>query len=156
MNISDLLIPERIMCCPQIGSKKRLLESISELLARKVPQLSRIEIFDSLVSREKLGSTGLGKGVAIPHGRLNALQRPVCAFIRLEEPVEFDALDGQPVDLVFALIVPESSTDEHLQILSSIAALFSNPAFCSRLRECSDDTCLFQLLTQQETQQKTA
>jgi PTS system nitrogen regulatory IIA component len=156
MNISDLLIPERIMCCPQIGSKKRLLESVSELLARKVPQLSRIEIFDSLISREKLGSTGLGKGVAIPHGRLSALQRPVCAFIRLEQPVEFDALDGQPVDLVFALIVPENSTDEHLQILSAIAAVFGNAAFCSRLRECGDDTCLYQLLTQRETQQKTA
>jgi PTS system nitrogen regulatory IIA component len=146
MNISELLIPERIACCPQIGSKKRLLETISELLARKVPQLGKNEIFNSLISR----------GVAIPHGRLGGLQRPVCAFIKLEQPIEFDALDGQPVDLVFALIVPEDSSDDHLQILSAIAALFSSPAFCSRLRECGDDACLFQLLTQRDAQQKTA
>jgi PTS system nitrogen regulatory IIA component len=156
MNISQLLIEERVACCPQIGSKKRLLENLSELLARKLPQLSRNEVFNSLLSREKLGSTGLGRGVAIPHGRLGGLQRPVCAFVKLEQPIEFDALDGQPVDLVFALIVPEDSTDEHLQILSTIAALFSDPGFCSGLRECGDDACLFRRLTEPEAQQKTA
>jgi len=156
MNISELLIQERVSCCPQVGSKKRLLEYISELLAKNGPQLSRNEIFDSLISREKLGSTGLGKGVAIPHGRLSALERPLCAFIRLDNPVEFDAADGQPVDLVFALIVPESSTDEHLQILAGIAALFSNPAFCTAMRDCNNDACLLQLLTRRDMQQKTA
>ncbi len=156
MNISELLIQERVSCCPQIGSKKRLLENISELLARNVPQLSWNEIFDSLISREKLGSTGLGKGVAIPHGRLTALERPVCAFIKLDQPVEFDAVDGQPVDLVFALIVPENSTEEHLQILSGIATLFSNPAFCSGIRDCRNDACLMQMLTHRDVQQKTA
>ena len=156
MNISELLIQERVSCCPQIGSKKRLLEHLSELLARNLPQISRNEIFDSLISREKLGSTGMGRGVAIPHGRLAALERPVCAFIRLDQPIEFDALDGQPVDLVFALIVPEDSTEEHLQILSTIAALFSNPAFCSGIRDCKNDACLLQLLTHRDVQQKTA
>jgi PTS system nitrogen regulatory IIA component len=156
MNISELLIQERVSCCPQIGSKKRLLESISELLARKLPQLSKNEIFNSLISREKLGSTGLGRGVAIPHGRLGALERPVCAFIKLDQAIEFDALDGQPVDLVFALIVPEDSNEEHLQILSGIAALFSNPAFCSSIRECRNDACLLQQFTHRDAQQKTA
>ena len=156
MNISELLIQESVSCCPQVGSKKRLLEHISELLARNVPQLSRNEIFDSLIFREKLGSTGLGKGVAIPHGRLSALERPLCAFIRLDTPIEFDALDGLPVDLVFALIVPENSTDDHLKILAGIAALFSNQAFCSAIRECSTDACLLQLLTHRDVQQKTA
>jgi PTS system nitrogen regulatory IIA component len=156
MNISELLNQERVSCCPRIGSKKRLLEHISELLARNVPQLSRNEIFDSLISREKLGSTGLGKGVAIPHGRLSALERPVCAFIKLDQPIEFDALDGQPVDLVFALIVPENSTDDHLKILASIAELFSSTVFCSAIRECSNDACLLQLLTHRDVQQKTA
>jgi PTS system nitrogen regulatory IIA component len=156
MNISELLIQDRVSCCPPVGSKKRLLENISELLARNLPQLSRNEIFDSLISREKLGSTGLGKGVAIPHGRLSALERPVCAFIKLDQPVEYDAVDGQPVDLVFALIVPENSTDEHLQILSAIATLFSNPAFCSGIRDCGNDACLLQLLTHRDVQQKTA
>jgi PTS system nitrogen regulatory IIA component len=156
MNISDLLIQERVSCCPQIGSKKRLLEDISELLARNAPQLSKVEIFDSLINREKLGTTGMGKGVAIPHGRLSLLERPVCAFIKLDQPIEYDALDGQPVDLVFALIVPENSTEEHLQILSAIAALFSNPAFCSSIRDCRNDACLLQLLTRQDAQQMTA
>jgi PTS system nitrogen regulatory IIA component len=156
MNICELLSQERVSCRPQVGSKKRLLENISELLARNLPQLSRNEIFDSLNSREKLGSTGLGRGVAIPHGRLAALVRPVCAFIKLDQPVEFDALDGQPVDLVFALIVPESSTEEHLQILSGIATLFSNPAFCSSIRDCRNDACLLQLFTHRDVQQKTA
>ena len=156
MNISDLLTQERVSCCPQIGSKKRLMENLSELLARNVPQLSKNEIFDSLINREKLGSTGLGRGVAIPHGRLSLLEQPVSAFIKLEQPIDFDALDGQPVDLVFALIVPENSTDDHLQILSMIAALFSNPAFCGSIRDCRNDACLLQLLTSQGVQQKTA
>ena len=156
MNISELLIQERVSCCPQIGSKKRLMENLSELLARNVPQLSKNEIFDSLINREKLGSTGLGRGVAIPHGRLSLLEQPVSAFIKLEQPIDFDALDGQPVDLVFALIVPENSTDDHLQILSMIAALFSNPAFCGSIRDCRNDACLLQLLTSQGVQQKTA
>jgi PTS system nitrogen regulatory IIA component len=156
MNISELLNQERVSCCPQVGSKKRLLENISELLAGNLPQLSRNKIFDSLISREKLGSTGLGKGVAIPHGRLTALERPMCAFIKLDQPVEFDAIDGQPVDLVFALIVPENSTEEHLQILSVIATLFSSPKFCSDIRECRNDACLWQLLTHRDVQQKTA
>ena len=156
MNISDLLTQERVSCCPQIGSKKRLMENLSELLARNVPQLSKNEIFDSLINREKLGSTGLGRGVAIPHGRLSLLEQPVSAFIKLEQPIDFDALDAQPVDLVFALIVPENSTDDHLQILSMIAALFSNPAFCGSIRDCRNDACLLQLLTSQGVQQKTA
>ena len=156
MNISELLVQERVSCCPQIGSKKRLLENLSALLAKDTPQLSRNEIFDSLISREKLGSTGLGRGIAIPHGRLSALERPLCAFIKLDQPIEFDAVDGQPVDLVFALIVPENSTEEHLQILSGIAALFSNPAFCNEIRDCSNDACLLQLLTRRDMQQKTA
>lgn len=156
MNFSELIVPERVLCCPELGSKKRLLEGISELLARDVPQHSRNEIFDSLISREKLGSTGLGKGVAIPHGRMSALIHPVCAFIKLDHPVEFDAADGQPVDLLCALIVPENSTDDHLQILSSIATMFGDQAFCERVRECANEECLYQLLSRGNVQQKSA
>ena len=156
MTIAELIDPERVLYCPDIASKKKLLEQISELLAKDIPLLSRNEIFDNLLNREKLGSTGLGKGVALPHGRMGSLDRPVCAFIKLEKPVEFDAADGQPVDLIFALLVPEDSTEEHLQILSSIAELFSNQAFCSRLNNCKSDACLFQLFTQREAQQISA
>lgn len=156
MNISELINQDRVLCCPQIGSKKRLLENISELFARNAPQLSKNEIFNCLITREKLGSTGLGKGVAIPHGRMTGLERPVCAFIKLDQPIEFDAADGQPVDLIFALIVPEDSTEEHLQILSGIATLFGSPAFCSGIRDCKNDACLLQLLSHRDVQQKTA
>jgi PTS system nitrogen regulatory IIA component len=156
MNFSELITTDRVLCCPRIGSKKRLLESISELLARNVPQHSPNEIFDSLISREKLGSTGLGKGVAIPHGRLRLLARPACAFIKLDKAVEFDAPDGRPVDLICALIVPEESTDEHLQILSSIATLFGDQAFCGRIRGCGNETCLYQQLSNGDVQQKRA
>lgn len=153
MNIAELIVPERVAYCPQIGSKKRLLEHISELLARDTPMLTWDEIFNSLINREKLGSTGLGKGVALPHGRIGTLDKPVCAFVRLGEPIEFDAADGEPVDLVFALLVPEESTEEHLQVLSSIAELFSRAAFCTSMRHCESDNCLYRLLNQQENQQ---
>jgi PTS system nitrogen regulatory IIA component len=153
MNISELLHPECVHCCPEVGSKKRLLEDISELLARKAPQLSQTEIFESLINREKLGSTGLGKGVAIPHGRMAALDRAVCAFIKLGTPVDFDATDDQPVDMVFALLVPENSTEEHLQILSTIAELFSNERFCASMRQCTNDECVYQLFNLQKAKQ---
>jgi PTS system nitrogen regulatory IIA component len=102
MNISQLIDEDHVLCCPEVSSKKRLLEVVSELLAVNLNHISTHEIFDSLINREKLGSTGLGKGVAIPHGRIGALEQPVCAFIRLEEPVEFDATDGQPVEAAYA------------------------------------------------------
>jgi PTS system nitrogen regulatory IIA component len=156
MNLSELLSPDQVEYCTDISSKKRALEHLSELLAKNAGRLGWSEIFDSLINREKLGSTGLGKGVALPHGRLEALQNPVCAFLKLEEPVDFDSSDGQPVDLLFALLVPEESTEEHLQILSVIAELFSKPAFCSSIRECDSDACLYRLLTQQEPQQISA
>ena len=156
MNIAELLSPDRVICCAHIGSKKKLLERISDLLAQDAPQLTTNEIFDSLVSREKLGSTGLGKGVALPHGRMSPLDKPICAFIKLDEAVDFDAMDGKPVDLVFALLVPEESTEEHLQVLSTIAEMFSNPAFCSSLYGCNNDTCLFELFNQRETHQMSA
>ena len=148
MNITSLLSPDRVVCRDDIGSKKRLLELLAELLSSSSLQLHQQEIFDSLVNREKLGSTGLGKGVALPHGRLAALQEPVCAFIRVDPPIDFDATDGQSVDLVFSLLVPEDSTEEHLQVLSTIAEIFSDPGICSALRKCQSDKCLLDLLTQ--------
>lgn len=152
MNITDLLSPERVACGSDVGSKKRLLEQLSELLAGSAPGLTANEIFEALISREKLGSTGLGKGVAIPHGRMAELQRPLCAFIKASTPVDFDSSDGQPVDLVLALLVPEESTEEHLQVLSTIAEIFSNEGVCSALRDCEDGDCLLQQLYQWERQ----
>jgi PTS system nitrogen regulatory IIA component len=156
MKITKLLSPERVVCCDDIASKKRLLEHLSELLGKSSPQLSQQAIFDALVNREKLGSTGLGKGVAIPHGRMAALEQPVCAFIRADKPVDFDATDNQPVDLVFCLLVPEDSTEEHLQVLSTIAEIFSNPSMCSALRECDSGECILAQLYRWESQRISA
>jgi len=156
MDITRLLSPERVVCCDEAGSKKRLLEHISELLVSSSPQLSQNEIFETLVNREKLGSTGLGKGAAIPHGRMTSLEQPVCAFIRLNTPLDFDAADGKPVDLVFTLLVPEDSTEEHLQVLSIIAEIFSDAEICTALRQCESDDCILQLLTQWERQRISA
>jgi PTS system nitrogen regulatory IIA component len=150
MNITDLLMPDRASCRENIGSKKRLLEYSSELLASSSPGLSQNEIFNALINREKLGSTGLGKGVAIPHGRIASLERPVCAFVKLASPVDFDATDGQPVDLIFTLLVPENSTEEHLQVLSTIAEIFSNAGISMALRQCETDSCLLEQLRQWE------
>ncbi|MGD2137204.1 MAG: PTS IIA-like nitrogen regulatory protein PtsN [Gammaproteobacteria bacterium] len=152
MNITDLLSTERILVCNDIGSKKRLLEQIGELLASSSPQLSQTEIFDALVNREKLGSTGLGGGVAIPHGRMEGLDGPVCAFVKLGTPVDFDAADNQPVDLVFTLLVPQDSTEEHLQVLSTIAEIFSNPGVCTAIRDCESSNCILDQLFHWETQ----
>jgi len=156
MNITDLLMPDRVSCRDDLGSKKRLLEYVSELLAGSSPKLTQNEIFDALINREKLGSTGLGKGVAIPHGRIASLERPVCAFVKLATPVDFDATDGQPVDLIFTLLVPEDSTEEHLQVLSTIAEIFSNAGICMALRQCDTDGCLLEQLCQWEARRISA
>jgi len=156
MDITRLLSPERVACYDDAGSKKRLLENLSELLATSSPKISQNEIFETLVNREKLGSTGLGRGVAIPHGRMGAIEQPVCAFTRLSIPVDFDAADGEPVDLVFTLLVPEESTEEHLQVLSIIAEIFSDAGICAALRQCESEDCILQLLSQWERQRISA
>ncbi|NOR39829.1 MAG: PTS IIA-like nitrogen regulatory protein PtsN [Gammaproteobacteria bacterium] len=156
MNITDLLDPDRIVCCANAGSKKRILEQLAALLAENAPQTPKNDIFDALINREKLGSTGLGRGVAIPHGRMPSLKEPLCAFIKIDEPLEFDASDGQAVDLVFALLVPEDSTEEHLQVLSTIAEIFSNTVICTALRNCETGQCILEHLYQWESQRISA
>jgi len=146
MNISDLLAPERVACRSDLTSKKRTLEVLGEMIATAQTDLSAQAIFDSLIGRERLGSTGLGHGVALPHGRLSRSRHAVGAFIRLEQGVDFDALDQQPVNLLFALLVPEHFTDEHLKILAYLAEMFSDRRFCETLRNIDDDQLLFQHL----------
>jgi len=154
MPTTELLHPARIACQQNSSSKKRSLESLSNLLASAVPDYTETEIFDSLIGRERLGSTGLGNGVALPHGRLRGLKQPIAALITLRQGIDFDAIDRQPVDLLYALLVPEESTEEHLQILARLASLFSNPDFCSRLRNCSDSDQCFQLINNQSNDQQ--
>jgi PTS system nitrogen regulatory IIA component len=134
MKLSEILSPDCIRLDSDATSKKRVLEIASQLLADRDEALSQREVFDCLIAREKLGSTGLGQGVAIPHGRLAGLDKTIGVFLRLPRGVDFDAPDGVPVDLVFALLVPKESTEEHLQVLASIAGYFDSKGSGDALR----------------------
>jgi len=147
MQLSDLIAPDRIACDIFAGSKKRTLEQLSDLVVSNDPSLSQNEVFESLIARERLGSTGLGKGVALPHGRLKASDKTLGAFIQLKEGVDYDAPDSQPVDLFFALLVPPESTDEHLQILATLSEMFRDENFRQQLREAKSTDKLYTLLT---------
>jgi PTS system nitrogen regulatory IIA component len=116
----------------EVASKKRVFEQAG-LLFENNNQIARSQVFDSLFAREKLGSTGLGQGIAIPHGRIKGLKEAVGAMVRLRQAIAFDAPDGQPVNLVFVLLVPEKATDLHLQILSELAQMFSDRALREKL-----------------------
>ncbi len=144
---SDLLSTGRILANVRINSKKRLLELISDTLAKKNKDLSSREIFESLCAREQLGSTALGKGVAIPHGRINGTQGVEALFIQLIKPMPYDADDGKPVDLIFALVVPKHCTEDHSKLLSGIADRFSDPELLEQLRNAADANEIWQLLS---------
>lgn len=143
--ISPLLQPANVLADLDVTSKKRLFEQAAQLIQAS-HKVAAQEVFDSLFSREKLGSTGLGYGIAIPHGRIKHLKDTACAFLRLRSPIEFDAPDGQPVDLVFVLLAPAAATDMHLQILGELAAMFSDESFRARLRAAPDAAALHRLL----------
>ncbi|MBI1422707.1 MAG: PTS IIA-like nitrogen regulatory protein PtsN [Gammaproteobacteria bacterium] len=146
MHLSDLISPERIRCNLDAQSKKRALEQLSELISQNQDTITSTQVFDSLLSRERLGGTGVGHGVAIPHGRLRNSQKALGAFIKLAHGVDYDAADKQPVDLLFALLVPEESTEEHLQILAQLAAMFSDESMREKLRHAEDTADIHELL----------
>lgn len=145
--ISALLKPENVLADLEAGSRKRLFEEAGSLFqaSHGVPAN---EVFESLQSREKLGSTALGYGIAIPHGRIKGLKDTACAFIRLKEPIDFDAPDGMPVDLVFVLLAPAAATDLHLQILGELAQMFSEKAMRDQLRGAPDAAALHRLISE--------
>ena len=133
MTISALLSPQRIFLDTEITSKKKLLELIANIVA-DMTQLSESGIYSGLLNRERLGSTGLGQGFAVPHARVSDLDQTVACFFRLSQPVNFEAPDNQPVDLVFTIVIPEEATEEHLMILSSLASIFSRAEVCESIR----------------------
>ncbi|UTW46656.1 PTS sugar transporter subunit IIA [bacterium SCSIO 12696] len=148
MQISDILTLERTNCCAPGSSKKRVLEYLATFLAQQNTDVEPLALFEQLLARERLGSTGIGDGVAIPHCRLEGFTAPVGVLLRLQKGVDFDAIDGQPVDLVFALIVPEDSgdnqeNDEHLNTLASIAELMQSPQRRKSLRQAVDNRALY-------------
>ena len=144
--IAKLLAPSHVVADLPASSKKRLFEQAG-LLFENHDGIARSLVFDSLFAREKLGSTGLGQGVAIPHGRIKGLKESLCAFLRLAQPVPFDAPDGVPVSLVFVLLVPEQATEKHLQILSELAQIFSDKAQREAMAQAADAAALHKLIT---------
>lgn len=147
MHLSNILSLDRISFRPGITSKKSALEEMSRLIASSDPSLTYTEIFDCLNARERLGSTGLGNGIAIPHGRYEHIKQPTAAFIQLENGIDFDAVDQQPVDLLFGLLVPTESTEEHLQILSGLAEMCCNKNLLERLRMAASPEKIYEILT---------
>lgn len=146
MSQPEFLCAARARCQADITSKKRALEVLSELIADSHDALTPRDVLNCLVSREKLGSTGLGHGIAIPHGRMPQARAALGAALTLMNGVDFDAPDGEPVDLLVGLVVPEESTDEHLHILANLAEVFSNPESVSALRSAETPEELSALL----------
>ena len=146
MKLAEVLDASRVRIDQSLSSKKRALEEISKLLSGR-DGLAEADIFNALMAREKLGSTGLGHGVAIPHGRMSETRSTTAALIRLTHGVDYDAHDGQAVDLVFGLIVPQSATEDHLKLLAAVAEKFSEEDFCKQLRAAESSEAAVELLT---------
>lgn len=145
MDLSDLLTADAALPSLHAHSKKQVLQEICETAAR-LTGLAEREIFDTILQRERLGSTGVGHGVAIPHGKLRSIDRLVGVFARLARPVDFDALDDQPVDLVFLLLAPESAGADHLKALARIARILRDTAVAQKLRQAKDAAELYAVL----------
>ncbi|MCH9671436.1 MAG: PTS sugar transporter subunit IIA [Gammaproteobacteria bacterium] len=149
MELSDLLRVEQIEFGFEATSKKRTLERVSELLANRTDNASAIAIAEGFFARERLGSTGLGFGVALPHTRLTETTIPAAAFLRLANPIDFDAPDREPVTVVVGLVVPEQATDAHLQVLAHLASRFHDPVVREKLRSSDSAIDVRALLIEQ-------
>lgn len=146
MRISEILIPARIACAIEAKGSEGLLGALAGLLTLSSHPRVRMQVLDGLVARERLGSTALGRGVAIPHARTNRNKQTIAAFVKLKTAIDFDAPDNHPADLFFALLVPEESTEEHLQVLAHLAEMFSDQAFLDRIRAEHSSEAIHKLL----------
>ena len=147
MKITDVLPLENTALNVTGGSKKRVLENLSHFLAERITDLDYDDLYQGLLARERLGSTGIGEGIAIPHCRMANCKKITGALLKLADPVDFDSMDGMLVDLVFALIVPEEQNDEHLQILSSIAELLQEESVRVQLRAATSTEAFYHIAT---------
>ncbi len=150
MSHRELITADAVIPALRASTKKQVLLEISERAAQ-LSGLDSREVFDSLIQRERLGSTGVGNGIAIPHGKLARVKDLFGVFARLEKPVDFDSLDGQPVDLVFLLIAPESAGADHLTALARTARLLRDPLLVAKLRASRDPSAIYSLFTQTPT-----
>ena len=147
MEIADLLSPDAVAAHLKAANKKQVLQE----MAHRAGQLTRLperRIFETLLEREKLGSTGMGQGIAIPHGRVPGIQKMTGLFAQLDHPIDFDAMDDQPVDLVFLLLAPEDAGADHLKALARVSRLLRNQAVCEKLRGAPQASTLYALLTE--------
>ncbi|MBI5451091.1 MAG: PTS sugar transporter subunit IIA [Gammaproteobacteria bacterium] len=147
IRLNDILVPQRVVCRPQVSSKKRALELLSERMAAAGSGLTQVEALESLFDRERLGSTGLGHGVAIPHGRIRNLEQPIASFLHLRQGVPYDAVDGRPVALILALLVPDRAVTDHLVLLAQLAEMFNDATLCARLHAANNEADVYSLLT---------
>jgi nitrogen PTS system EIIA component len=142
--IDSILTQERTVKSAPASSKKKVLEYLGSFIADHIPESSADDIYERLLNRERMGSTGIGEGIAIPHCRLKQCDKTFGVLLQLEEPIDFDAIDQQPVDLIFALLVPEEATDEHLKTLSMLAQKLSQADYREALRNSPDSQNLYQ------------
>ncbi|WP_073524059.1 PTS IIA-like nitrogen regulatory protein PtsN [Pseudomonas fluorescens] len=153
IRLETILTPGRSLVNVPGGSKKKALEQIANLIAHQVPALEMQDVFEALIAREKLGSTGFGNGIAIPHCRLKGCETPVSALMHLDHPIDFDAIDGAPVDLLFVLLVPEAATDAHLELLRQIASMLDRKDVRDKLRSASSNEALYQVVLDEQNGQ---
>lgn len=145
MQLSEILSLDCTKSAVQCTSKKRALEMISEIVATHTGQ-NPTELFECMLSREKLGSTGIGNGIAIPHARMQSTDKAVAVLLQCESPIEFDSIDNRPVDLLFALLVPDAQCKEHLKTLSSMAERLNNKQVLKQLRKAKSDQELYDIM----------
>jgi PTS system nitrogen regulatory IIA component len=146
VTIKSILSPELTLTGVPGSSKKRILEQISHFVSTCHPELDETDVFNNLLSRERLGSTGIGQGIAIPHCRLENSNQVIGALLTLEEKIPFDAIDNEPVDMLFVLLVPKEATSEHLDLLSQLAEKFNDAELCKKLRACKDSEELYKTI----------
>jgi PTS system nitrogen regulatory IIA component len=149
MALADLLHQDAIIPALKVNSKKQLLQELAAKASR-ITGVSERDVFDVILQRERLGSTGVGHGIAIPHGKLSSISSITGVFARLETPIDFEALDDQPVDLVFLLLAPEGAGADHLKALSRIARVLRDPELVAKLRATDSDTAIYTFLNQEQ------
>jgi PTS system nitrogen regulatory IIA component len=151
MTLQDILTLDCTQCAVPASSKKRILEKICLLAAEKMGDCSASDLLDSILNREKMGSTGIGNGIAIPHGRLSNTDKAMAVLLTTEQAIDFDAIDNKAVDIFICLFVPQDSTQEHLNTLQNIAQLFSDRRTAKQVRKCTNNLQLFDLIQQKKS-----
>lgn len=152
MELTEILVADAVHYAQNASSKKRLLQKISEQAA-SIYDLDSEQVFAALTAREALGTTGVGRGVAIPHARFDNLDRVVGLFTRLEKPLDYDSMDHQPVDLIFTLLAPQKEGAEHLKALALVSRTLRDEAVCAKLRSNNDPQAIFSILVEKQSSQ---